>query len=198
MIKRIAIAAAVVVGLLASASAQTTVPGQPIVPLGYCQLSASQLGSAVAVSQCVRASFTASAGSSSNLLVVTSVTGVIKVGDALLSGTGITAGTTVLNQVSGTTGGAGTYTISAANTASSAGATSGGIPADAQGRPATMAWLQAETADVRYRDDGAAPTAAIGNLVVHGIPGIFYAGTLSQLQFIAVSGSPLLNIAFYR
>ena len=48
------------------APAQTTVPGQPIVPLGYCQLSASQLGSAVGLSSCVRASFTASSRSLSD------------------------------------------------------------------------------------------------------------------------------------
>jgi len=57
---------------------------------------------------------------------------------------------------------------------------------------------QAETADVRYRDDGGAPAAGVGNIVVHGIPGIFFTGTLSKLQFIALSGSPLLNIGFYR
>ena len=60
-----------------------------------------------------------------------------------------------------------------------------------------MAFLQAETADVRYRDDGAAPSAALGNIVVHGIPGILYTGSLSALQFIALSGSPLLDIGFY-
>lgn len=65
------------------------------------------------------ATFTGSAGSPSTHLVVTSVTGLISIGDTL-SGTGITTGTTVLSQVSGTIGGAGTYVLSAANTASSA------------------------------------------------------------------------------
>lgn len=169
------------------------IPGQFVVPLGNCQLSATQLGSAVGLSKCTRASFTASAGSSSNLLVVTSVAGIILVGDTLLTGTGITAGTTVVNQVSGTPGGAGTYTISAANTASSASATSGGIPPGA-----TMATLQSETANVRYRDDGGAPTAAIGTLLVSGVAPILYTGTLAQLQFIAATGSPLVDVAFYR
>jgi hypothetical protein len=188
--------AAVVAFLIAAsglASAQTTVPGQPLVPLGYCQLTATQLGSAIAISSCVRASFTASAGTNATQLVVTSVTGVIKIGDQIVSGTGVTAGTVITGQVSGTTGGAGTYQLSATNTASAVTVTSGGIPTGA-----TMAFLQAETADVRYRDDGGVPTAAIGNIVVHGIPGIFYAGTLSQLQFIALSGSPLLDVLFYR
>ena len=65
------------------------------------------------------ATFTASADTDPTRLVVTSVTGLISVGD-FVSGTGITAGTTIVSQVSGTTGGAGTYQLSASNTASSA------------------------------------------------------------------------------
>ena len=176
-----------------AARAQTTVPGIPLVPLGNCQIAASPLGSAIGLSKCVKASFTASAGTPATQLVVTSVTGFISPGDQIISGTGATAGTVVVSQISGTPGGAGTYLLSAANTTSSASVTTGGIPPGA-----TMAFLQAETADIRYRDDGGAPTASIGNLLVHGIPGIFYAGTLAQLQFIALSGSPLLDVAFYR
>ena len=71
------------------------------------------------------ATFTASAGSPSTELVVTSVTGLISIGDTL-SGTGITAGTTVVSQLSGTPGGAGTYVLSAANTCSAATVTSFG------------------------------------------------------------------------
>lgn len=185
----------VLFGMLAisgNARAQGTVPGQFTIPLGYCQLSATQLESAIGLSSCVRASFTGSAGSNASQLVVTSVTGIIKIGD-MVSGTGITAGTTIVSQVSGTTGGAGTYSLSATNTASSSSLTSGGIPVGA-----TMAFLQAETADIRYRDDGAAPTASIGSIVVHNIPGILYTGTLTALQFIALSGSPLLDVSFYR
>lgn len=65
------------------------------------------------------ATFTASADTDATRLVVTSVTGKLHVGDEV-SGTGITAGTTILSQVSGTAGGAGTYQLSAANTASAA------------------------------------------------------------------------------
>ncbi len=113
--------AAILIMLAVPAAAQTTVPGQPIVPLGFCQIPAEALASAVNLS---------------------------------------TACT---------------------------------IPAGA-----TMAWLQAESANVRYRDDGTAPTASIGSLVLSGNPGIFYPGTLSALQFIAASGSPVLDVAFYR
>jgi len=186
-------ALSVLMALSSEAAAQGTVPGQFLVPVGNCQLSASQLGSAIKLSSCVRASFTASAASNATQLVVTSVTGVILTGDQIVSGTGLTAGTTITGQVSGTTGGAGTYQLSASNTASSASVTSGGVPPSA-----TMAYLQAETADVRWRDDGGAPTASIGNIAVHGIPGVLYSGTLSQIQFIALSGSPLLDVAFYR
>lgn len=173
-----------------SARAQT-IPGQRTTPLGYCQLSAAQLAASVGLASCVRASFTGT-GSGTNL-TTTSVTGVIKVGDTV-TGTGVPAGTTIVSQASGTSGGAGVYVTSAATTSSSASLTSGGIPTGAQ-----MVFLQAETANVRYRDDGGAPTASIGNLVVAGAGGqILYGGTFSALRFIAASGSPLLNVAFYR
>ncbi len=78
----------------------------------------------VSISQTITgASFTATAGSPSTRLVVSSVTGTIYVGDTV-AGTGITAGTTILSQLSGTTGGAGTYILSAANTTSAASCTS--------------------------------------------------------------------------
>jgi len=52
-------------------------------------------------------------------LTVSAVTGTIIVG-ATVTGTGIPAGTTIVNQQSGTTGGAGVYTTSASTTASAA------------------------------------------------------------------------------
>ena len=179
--------------LAGPAAAQVATPGLSIIPQGYCQLTATQLGSAIGLSSCTRASFTASAGSSSNLLVATSVTGVILVGDTLLTGTGITAGGTILSQASGTPGGAGTYVISNTNTTSSATVTTGGIPPNAN-----AVVLQAETASVRYRDDGGAPTTSAGGLLVSGLSPLYYPGCLTCLQFIAASGSPLLNATFYR
>lgn len=67
----------------------------------------------------IGATFTASADTDATRLVVTSVTGLISIGDTI-SGTGITAGTKIVSQVSGTTGGAGTYKLDKTNTASSA------------------------------------------------------------------------------
>lgn len=192
LIRSAAVAALVALFAFASVSARAqTIPGQRMAPLGYCQLSASQLAASIGLASCVRASFTGT-GSGTNL-TTTSVTGVIKAGDTV-TGTGVPAGTTIVSQSSGTAGGAGVYVTSAATTSSSASLTSGGIPTGA-----TSVFLQAETANVRYRDDGGAPTASIGNLVVAGAGGqILYGGTFSALRFIAASGSPLLNIAFYR
>jgi hypothetical protein len=69
------------------------------------------------------ATFTAS-GSGTNL-TVSSVTGLISIGETI-SGTGVPAGTTIVSQTSGTTGGAGVYVTSVATTASAATVTSFG------------------------------------------------------------------------
>lgn len=61
-------------------------------------------------------------GSGTNL-TASAVTGTIHVGD-MISGTGVTAGTTIVSQTSGTTGGAGVYVTSAATTSSGASLTS--------------------------------------------------------------------------
>jgi hypothetical protein len=72
------------------------------------------------------ATFTATAGSPDDTqLVVTAVTGLISVGDKL-SGTGISAGTEIVSQISGTPGGAGTYQLNQANAAAAATVTSFG------------------------------------------------------------------------
>jgi len=62
-------------------------------------------------------------------LVLTSLTGYVSIGD-VVSGTGVTAGTTIVSQSSGTTGLAGTYILSAASTASSATITTFGTVLD--------------------------------------------------------------------
>lgn len=71
----------------------------------------------------IGATFTATASGTN--LTVTAVTGVISIGETI-SGTGVTAGTTIVSQTSGTTGGAGVYVTSVASTASSATVTSFG------------------------------------------------------------------------
>ena len=62
-----------------------------------------------------------------------------------------------MSQTSGTTGGAGVYVTSVATTSSAASLTSGGIPVGA-----TSVYFVAEAQAVRYRDDGAAPSATVG------------------------------------
>lgn len=178
-----------------SALAQGTVPGQFLVPMGFCQIPAATLASAtkLTTAACVGASFTGTAVvGNATQVTVTSVTGSIKIGQ-VIAGTGITAGTTITGQVSGTTGGAGVYQLSASNTTSAASLTSGGVPTGA-----TMAYLNADTNNVRFRDDGANPTASVGSVLVAGVTPILYSGTLTAITFIAVSGSPLLNVSFYR
>jgi hypothetical protein len=184
------VAAAVLLAAASPAFAQVGVPGLPLVPLGYCQLSATQLASAVGLASCVRASFTGTGSGTS--LTTTSVSGIILVGDAVNSGSGVPAGTTIVSQTSGTPGGAGIYVTSQATTSSTAALTSGGVPPGAN-----TAALASDTAAVRYRDDGAAPTASVG-FPISTTCVILYVATLPKVQFIAETGSPVLNIAFYH
>jgi hypothetical protein len=116
--KRLALTAALLLGLIASASAQERKSTDHIQPLGYCQLTS--IASATSVSSC-----------------------------------------------------------------------SGGVPA-------LSAWAVVciETAAVRWRDDGTAPTTSVGMPVSSG-QCMNYSGTFSALQFIAQSGSPVVDISFY-
>ena len=184
------------IALACPALAQSIPPGLPLIPMGYCQISAAQLASSVGLASCVRASFTGTG--SGTTLTAASVTGFIRSGDAV-TGTGVPAGTTIVTQLTGTTGGAGTYQTSAATTSSSASLTSGGIPVDDGGRLPNYMILTDEVAatGVRWRGDGGAPTATIGNLLPPSTP-FTYPGPASAIRFIAQTGSPILNIAFYR
>ena len=193
-VKTLAGAAFVAAGIMllcAQAFAQG-IPGQPLVPLGSCQLAASQLSSSVGLNLCVRATFTASA-SSSQLVVTAMANGVIKPGDQVVTGISFTVGTVITSQVSGTPGGVGTYNLSAPTTAVSETVTSGGIPAGAN-----EVLIESDTAAVRFRDDGAAPTASIGYPIAANAAPFLYTGTLPALRFIAQTGSPVLNLLFYK
>lgn len=69
---------------------------------------------------------------------------------------------------------------------------SGGIPSGA-----TFAQVVTETAAIRWRDDGTAPTTTVGNpLAVAAV--LTYAGLLASLQVIAQTGTAVVNIEFYR
>ncbi len=54
-----------------------------------------------------------------------------------------------------------------------------------------------ETAGVRYRDDGTAPTSSTGIPVSSGTC-FQYGGPLNKIQFIAQSGSPTINVSYYK
>jgi hypothetical protein len=79
--------------------------------------------------------------------------------------------------------------ISAATLAASTGLT---IPAGA-----TIALVQIDTAPVRWRDDGTAPTASIGMQIAAAGSLAFGGASLFAVRFIAASGSPILNASFY-
>ena len=63
---------------------------------------------------------------------------------------------------------------------------------------ANLAIIAADTAAVRWRDDGTAPTATIGMHLSNTGEPLQYSGPLAKIQFIAETGSPVLNISYYR
>lgn len=63
---------------------------------------------------------------------------------------------------------------------------------------ANFAIIAADTAAVRWRDDGTPPTATIGMHLSNTGEPLQYSGPLSSIQFIAETGSPALNISYYR
>lgn len=62
---------------------------------------------------------------------------------------------------------------------------------------ATIAYISVETAAVRYRDDGTAPTATVGMPVAIGQQ-LTYSGNLAAIQFIAQTGTPVLDVSYYK
>lgn len=176
------------------AASQVGTPGLPLLPLGFCSMTLT--ASALTLSSCQGSSFTGTG--SGTTLTASAVTGAIKPG-TVVAGTGVPAGTTIVGQLTGTAGGAGTYQTNAATTSSGASLTTSGVPTDSQGRPANLVVLSVTTAAANWRDDGGAPTAAVGMPIPSsGAPPYAYAGTMSAIQFIAQTGSPLLFASFYR
>lgn len=68
----------------------------------------------------------------------------------------------------------------------------GGIPTGA-----VFAVVQVETNAARWRDDGAAPTSAIGQPLQVSTPIYFTVAPLSNVQLIPQSGSMTVDINFY-
>jgi hypothetical protein len=70
-----------------------------------------------------------------------------------------------------------------------------GLTPPTSGAP-SYALIQCETNNVRWRDDGTNPTAAVGQLLSAG--GILkYDGPLSLLKFIRVSADATLSVSYY-
>ena len=60
----------------------------------------------------------------------------------------------------------------------------------------TLAVIVCETQDVRWRDDGTAPTASVGMPLAVGVP-LAYDGNLQNIRFIQQSSSATLNVSYY-
>jgi hypothetical protein len=73
-----------------------------------------------------------------------------------------------------------------------------GISTCSGGIPARTVWavLCAETANIRWRDDGTNATTSVG-MPLNAGSCMYYSGTMSALTVVAVSGSPVLDICFY-
>lgn len=72
------------------------------------------------------------------------------------------------------------------------------VPAPIGGYNPGYAVIQCDVAStaVRWRDDGTAPTTTVGMILSAGQE-LDYSGDLSMIQFIASTGSPILNVSFY-
>lgn len=65
------------------------------------------------------------------------------------------------------------------------------VPQDAK-----RALIQAESQQVRWRDDGTAPTASVGMTLDAGST-LAYTGNLAAIRLIEVSASAKLNVSYY-
>lgn len=62
------------------------------------------------------------------------------------------------------------------------------------------AWLQADTANIRYTLDGTTPTSVLGMILVSGAHRpleISLAGGLAAAKFILESSTPNLNVTYF-
>lgn len=62
---------------------------------------------------------------------------------------------------------------------------------------ADVALIQPETQNVRWRDDGTDPTAAIGMILVANDI-LIYTGKMAEIEFIEVAASAKLNVTYYK
>ena len=62
---------------------------------------------------------------------------------------------------------------------------------------ATIAMIQPEAQNVRWRDDLVNPTTSVGMILVANDI-IFYSGNLADIKFIEVSATAKINVTYYR
>lgn len=62
---------------------------------------------------------------------------------------------------------------------------------------ATMAVIQTEAQNVRWRDDGTSPTATVGMVLTTSDELIYDANGLAALKFIEVAVGAKLNVSYY-
>lgn len=72
------------------------------------------------------------------------------------------------------------------------------LPTSAEGKKVRGCWLQAETQNVRWRDDGTDPVAGVGMILIAGQEPFFYSGKLSAIKFIEAAASAKLNVWYVR
>jgi hypothetical protein len=68
-----------------------------------------------------------------------------------------------------------------------------GIPAGAN-----LVVIRTEGQAIRYRDDGVAPTAAVGQPILVADPPFVYEGTLSAFQLIQQGSNATVDVTFYK
>lgn len=70
------------------------------------------------------------------------------------------------------------------------------IPAANDGQPITHIVIQCNGGNVRWRDDGVAPTATVG-MTLAALGQLDYTGENTVIEFILSSGTPILDINYY-
>ena len=63
---------------------------------------------------------------------------------------------------------------------------------------ANFALIQAEAQNVRWRDDGVAPTTTVGMLMLTTDKAMEYSGPLGSLKLIAATAGAIVNVSYYK
>lgn len=76
--------------------------------------------------------------------------------------------------------------------------TAKGLTAPTTKGPVHGCLIKATTQNVRWRDDGSAPTATVGILMQTTDPPFEYTGDLSAIQFIETVAGAVLDVSYYQ